>query len=69
MITMGLVIGSPWIEKILAGEKTWEIRNREEPSRHVLRGVPVTEVPVLLSVDAWRSSNARFSFVSPQNTS
>jgi hypothetical protein len=26
MITMGLVIGSPWIEKILAGEKTWEIR-------------------------------------------
>ena len=24
----GLVIQSPWIEKILAGEKTWEIRTR-----------------------------------------
>ena len=28
MIDMGLVIGSPWIEKILRGEKTWEIRNK-----------------------------------------
>jgi len=24
----GLVIKSPWIEKILAGEKTWELRTR-----------------------------------------
>ena len=29
----GLVIQSPWIEKILAGEKTWEIRTRHATRR------------------------------------
>src|SRR5688572_6003508 len=28
MVRVGLVIASPWIEKILAGEKTWEMRNK-----------------------------------------
>jgi hypothetical protein len=28
MIDVGLVIASPWIGKILAGEKTWEIRSK-----------------------------------------
>src|SRR5688572_15918979 len=27
-ISMGLVVRSPWIEKILSGEKTWEIRSK-----------------------------------------
>ncbi len=27
-VSMGLVIRSPWIEKILGGEKTWEIRSK-----------------------------------------
>jgi hypothetical protein len=27
MIVTGLVIAAPWIDKILAGEKTWEIRS------------------------------------------
>jgi hypothetical protein len=28
MIDAGLVIASPWIEKIVAGEKIWEIRSK-----------------------------------------
>src|SRR5688572_10979565 len=28
MIKSGLLIKSPWIDKILAGEKTWEIRDK-----------------------------------------
>jgi hypothetical protein len=28
MIDIGLVIAPPWIVKILAGEKTWEIRSK-----------------------------------------
>src|SRR5687768_3785534 len=28
MVDCGLVIASPWIEKVLAGEKTWEIRSK-----------------------------------------
>ena len=28
MIDRGLVIAAPWIDKILDGEKTWEIRSR-----------------------------------------
>jgi ASCH domain-containing protein len=27
-ISMGLVVRSPWVEKILSGEKTWEIRSK-----------------------------------------
>ena len=38
MTQMGLVIGSPWIEKVLAGEKTWEIRNRTPARRPEGRG-------------------------------
>ena len=32
MITMGLVIGSPWIDLILAGKKKWEIRDKTHPN-------------------------------------
>ena len=28
MITTGLVIDGPWVRKILAGAKTWEIRSK-----------------------------------------
>ena len=31
-ITSGLVVGSPWIEKILCGQKTWEIRSKPNNS-------------------------------------
>lgn len=30
---LGLIIQSPWIEKILAGQKTWEIRTRHASRR------------------------------------
>lgn len=29
MDVKGLIVKSPWIEKILSGEKTWEIRGRK----------------------------------------
>lgn len=32
-ITKGLMIRSPWIEKILEGEKTWEIRGYNTETR------------------------------------
>jgi len=35
-ITRGLVVRSPWIEKILHGEKTWEIRGRNTKIRGLI---------------------------------
>ena len=32
-VTKGLMIKSPWIDKILAGEKTWEIRGYTTETR------------------------------------
>jgi hypothetical protein len=51
VITIGLVIASPWIEKILAGEKSWEIRStsnlRSERIALCEKGGPIVATAVI----------------------